>query len=294
MTKGAGGIAGVVLCVAAVAAIWAFKPQVMGEGELATLLPKDFAPDLERGELLYHLGGCGDCHASSEFGGLPAGGMPLETAYGTFFAPNITPDAETGIGNWTSADFVNAMHQGVSPEGKHYYPAFPYTAYARVTREDLLHLKAFLNSLPPVNRISSHQDISFPFNFRFALAFWKLVGHRAKIFTPDPERSFTWNQGAYLVNGLGHCGVCHTPRNIFLAESRSMHLQGAPPLKDGEPRAPRIAGIDPDTTLNALSEWSGSIDEDSSMFLVTLAYSNHVPLELHDSVAEYLHSLAFE
>ena len=279
------------LALAAFGIIWAAGRAGITDAELLASLPSGFAADPAAGEILYHMGGCADCHSDPEGDGLPSGGIGLETAFGTFFAPNITPDPETGLGNWSESDFVNAMHEGISPAGRHYYPAFPYTSYALVSAEDLMHLKAFLDTLPPVSRPSKPQEVSFPFSFRPALAFWKLAAHREQPFEPDPEKSYDWNRGAYIVNGLGHCGSCHTPRNLILAESQSKRFAGAEPLKRGEKPAPRIAGIKEDDVLNALNEWAGAVDEKSSMFLVTRAFSSHVPFEDHEAIAAYLADL---
>ena len=284
------GIAAVSAAVV-LTAYWVHNPPRLSEADLAASLPAGFVADAAKGEILYHIGGCGNCHTKSGDGDLPSGGDPLETAFGAFYPPNITPDPETGIGNWAAADFVNALRAGISPDGKHYYPAFPYTSYATASTEDLLHLKEYLDSLEPAHEASPRHELSFPFNIRPALAFWKLVLHRSRIFEPDPNQSPEWNQGAYLVNGFGHCGICHTPRNFVMAENRSERFAGAPPLKDGEQAAPRIAGLSQDDILNAFSEWSGAIDEESSMFLVTLSFSNHVPYEIHENIALYLSSL---
>ncbi len=280
-----------VLAAALLTAHWVHNPPRLSDTEIAESLPAGFAADAARGEILYHIGGCGNCHARSGDGGLPSGGDPLETAVGAFYPPNITPDAETGIGSWTAAGFVNALRKGIGPDGRHYYPAFPYTSFATAANADLLHLKAYLDSIKPVRRASPPHDVGFPFNIRPVLAFWKLAQHRERVFEPDPNRSPQWNRGAYFVNGLGHCGVCHTPRNIAMAESRSERFAGAPPLKEGENAAPGIAGLSQDEILNAFSEWSGAIDEESSMFLVTQAFSNHVPYEFHEAIALYLSSL---
>ena len=274
---------------------WIVWPGQLDPSDLRTEVSGSFEADPKLGEVLYHLGGCTDCHAAVGNDGhrdeLPAGGLELKTAFGTFLAPNITPDRDTGIGGWTDAEFVDAMRNGVSPDGKHYYPAFPYTSYAEVTTEDLLHLKAYLDSLPPVSRPSQEHELSFPFNVRPGNAFWKLVAHRKEEFVPDPSMSDSWNRGAYLVNGLGHCGVCHSPRNVFFAEDTGRLLEGAPPLKVGDDGAPRIAGIEPDKIRNALDEWSFAIDEDSPMYAVTLAFSNHASSDDIEAIVNYLSSL---
>ena len=268
-----------------------FQRTGLSDTELQASLEPSFEADSRLGEVLYHMGGCANCHVSEDGESLPSGGKQLHTRFGTFISSNITPDIETGLGSWTNADFVNALREGISPLGKHYYPAFPYTSYALTTTEDLLHLKAYLDNLPAVNRQVEPHNIKFPFNFRFGLVIWKLLAHHARPFELDLAQTAEWNRGAYIVNGLGHCSTCHTPRNILFAESSSNRFAGAPSLEiDGE-TAPRIAGIDSDKVLNSLNEWAGAVNEESAMYLITQAFSNHIPLEDHDAIATYLSSL---
>lgn len=264
----------------------------ISDAELQSSLPAEFIANADQGELLYHMGGCASCHVGENSDGLPTGGQRLHTKFGTFVSSNITPDLATGIGSWSAADFVNAMREGISPEGQHYYPAFPYTSYAIATNEDLLHLKKYLDSLPAVNRETEAHNILFPFNIRFGLSFWKFMVHRYEPFVPDAKKATEWNRGFYIVNGFGHCGACHTPRNILFAEISAKEFSGAQSLEiDGE-SAPGIAGIDQEEILNGLNEWAGAINERSSMYLITKAYSNSVPIEDHEAIAVYLSSLS--
>ena len=282
------------LCSFALALVALLQPRITN-ADIQAALPEAFAPDPLLGEALFHIGGCGNCHAArSPDGALTerlAGGPPLETEFGTFHPPNITPDATTGIGAWSDADFLNAMVNGVNPAGMHLFPAFPYTSYARVSYADLLHLKSYLDSLPAENMPSLPHDLRFPYNVRIGVAFWKMAFHDASPWKPNAEMSAEWNRGSYLVNGLGHCGSCHTPRNMFLAEDSARAFLGASEMKRGERPAPRIAGLNSDQILNGLDEWAGSIDEDSSMILVTRAFTYHVAYEDIDAVAAYLSSL---
>ena len=283
-----------VLAIAAGAAAilwWLANPPRTTEALLSERLPAGFAGDPRVGGLLFHIGGCADCHRSSSNSGAMEGGDPLITFAGTFFPPNITPDVQTGIGGWTDADFVNAMVSGVSPDGRHYFPSFPYTSYARTELTDLLHLKAYLDSLEPVTSRPPDHELSFPYSFRLGLGLWKLAFHDEAEFEPDASKSDTWNRGAYIVNGLGHCGACHTPRNLLFAERADRVFAGGEALREGEKAAPRLAGLDKQKILNGLDEWAGSVSETSSMFLVTQAFSAHVPFEDHEAVAEYLSSL---
>ncbi|WP_106476434.1 c-type cytochrome [Phytohalomonas tamaricis] len=181
---------------------------------------------IERGEYLARAGDCVACHITE--GGKPfAGGLAFELPFGTLYSPNITPDKETGIGDWSDDDFVNAMQKGVGKDGKHYYPAFPYTSYTLMPREDILAIKAYLFSLEPVHQPNRDNDIGFPFNQRWGMMFWNWMFNDNERFKPDPEQSAEWNRGAYLVEGLGHCGECHTPRNLFQARDSSKALAGA-------------------------------------------------------------------
>lgn len=181
---------------------------------------------VERGQYLTHAADCLACHVTD--GGQPyAGGLPVKMPFGTLYSTNITPDKGTGIGNWSDDEFVKAMQNGVGPDGKHYYPAFPYTSYTLMPREDILAIKAYLFSLEPVNQPNKENDIGFPFNQRWGIALWNMLFLDDERFEPDAGQSEQWNRGAYLVEGLGHCGECHTPRNLLQARSGSKALGGA-------------------------------------------------------------------
>lgn len=169
---------------------------------------------VERGQYLTYAGGCISCHTEDADDAVPlAGGRAMETPFGTFYSPNITPDEETGIGGWSEDDFVNAFWEGVSPDGEHYFPSFPYTAYTGVSREDLLAIRAYLMSLEPVSNVSPEHDLAWYMDTRLAAGGWKALNFESGRFEPDPERDQQWNRGAYLVRHLGHCGECHTPRS---------------------------------------------------------------------------------
>jgi len=188
---------------------------------------------LEHGEYLVHLGGCASCHTADD-GERLAGGLKMETPFGDFYTPNITPDPETGIGGWSDDDFIAAMTRGVAPDGSHYFPAFPYTSYSRMTREDLLTLKRYLDRQAAVRRHNPDHELDFPFAMRPLMAVWKLL-----FFEPEPIREQVdkgplWNRGNYIVNGPGHCVECHTPRNLFGALDRERHLEGNPEGPEGE------------------------------------------------------------
>ncbi|MBR0694372.1 molybdopterin cofactor-binding domain-containing protein [Bradyrhizobium lablabi] len=183
------------------------------------------ATTIARGKELAALGACAVCH-TSENGQVNAGGRPLETPFGTIHATNITPDVETGIGDWSYPAFERAMREGIHRDGRHLYPAFPYTHFARATDADLQALYAYLMAQAPVRAEAPQNTLAFPFNLRPLLAGWNALFHQPRMSESDPARSQTWNRGAYLVEGLGHCGACHSPRNALGAERQTAYLAG--------------------------------------------------------------------
>lgn len=182
---------------------------------------------IERGRYLAVLGDCISCHTAP--GGKPfAGGAALETPFGALIGPNITPDVATGVGAWSEEDFRRAMHEGIGRGGARLYPAMPYPAYTKVTRDDVSAIWAYLRSLDPVRNEVQPNQLKFPFNVRRpATSAWDLINFQPGVFQPDPAKSNAWNRGAYLVEGLGHCGTCHTPKNITGGDRGSEALQGA-------------------------------------------------------------------
>jgi len=184
--------------------------------------------DAKRGEYLAKAGGCVGCHTEEAKGATPfAGGRALKTPFGTFYGPNITPHPQAGIGRWSEPDFVRAMREGRRPDGAHYYPAFPYTSFTRIVDADLRDLWAYLRSLPQSSQPSRPHELGFLYRWRFLLGIWKWLFFTAGPFVPEPAKSALVNRGAYLVNALGHCGECHTPRNWFGAMKRDRYLAGA-------------------------------------------------------------------
>lgn len=166
------------------------------------------------GAYLTRAGNCMGCHTAK--GGEPfAGGRQLSTSFGVFVTPNITPDNETGLGQWTEDDFWQAIHQGKSRDGRLLYPAFPYTEYTKVTRQDANAIFAYFQSLPPVSQVNKVSDINFPYNFKPLLAAWRALYFNEGVYELDNAQSDEWNRGAYLVQGLGHCNACHTTRNLL-------------------------------------------------------------------------------
>jgi len=200
------------------------------------------AGDAKHGGYVARLAGCHSCHTDPAKRDAPlAGGLALATPYGTFYVPNITPDPETGIGSWSDSDFVRAMTEGIAPDGSPYYPSFPYTSYTRMQRKDLLDLKAYLDTVKPVRNAVRPHDLRFPYSVRSALRVWKWLYFRPGTFHRDPGRSASWNRGAYLVTGPGHCGECHTVRNFLGATKKAHALAGMKKGPDGK----RVANITP-------------------------------------------------
>ena len=208
-------------------------------------LPRSFegvTGDAERGAYVARLAGCIACHTDTVGGRkFLAGGPPIKTPFGTFRAPNITPDPADGIGNWTLAGFSSALTQGKSPTGARYYPVFPYTSYTRMTDQDIADLWAALVMVPPVEGEDVEQDIHFPFNFRLALRAWQKLFFDPGSFESDSNRDQLWNRGAYIVSGPGHCVACHSPRNLLGATDRRRHLEGSTGGPGGE-KVPSIRG----------------------------------------------------
>jgi mono/diheme cytochrome c family protein len=218
--------AGAVLLVGAAAAAVAWL-NVRGETAIDVHAPSAPATleQVERGAYLARAGNCAACH--TERGGAPfAGGKGIATPFGTVYAGNLTPDAETGLGSWSAAQFWRAMHHGRSRDGRLLYPAFPYPEYTRVTRADSDALYAFLRSQPAVRQANRPHELRFPYDSQLSLAVWRAMFFRPGEFRPEPARSPEWNRGAYLVQGLGHCQACHAPRNALGATSGRLDLSG--------------------------------------------------------------------
>ena len=164
---------------------------------------------IAKGEYLARAGDCIACHTARE-GKIFAGGLPMKTPFGTLYTSNITPDPQTGIGTWTSDQFYQMMHNGRFPDGGLVYPAMPFASYTKVTREDSDAIYAYLRSIAPVKQINRPHDLKFPFNNRSLILGWRTLFFKEGVYKPDPTKSAEWNRGAYLVEGLGHCGMCHT------------------------------------------------------------------------------------
>jgi mono/diheme cytochrome c family protein len=217
-------------------------------------------PDLANGQVMFNAGGCASCHAVPD---QPdrlrlGGGVAIKSPFGTFYAPNISSDPTDGIGKWSEAEFVNAVMHGVSPDGQHYFPAFPYTSYQHARREDVLDLFAYLKTLPAVAGKVRDHDVRFPFNIRRNVGIWKFLFMDGKPFVADSAKSPQWNRGAYLVNSFGHCAECHSPRNALGGITAAQRFAGGP--------NPEGEGWVPNITQKGLGEWSA---KDIAYFLKT-------------------------
>src|SRR4030088_1516135 len=263
----------------------------------SNLLPA-YTPNLANGLTTFNAGGCSSCHAVP---GQPdrtrlGGGLAIPSSFGTFHVPNISPDPVDGIGRWTEADFVSALIKGTSPAGTHYFPAFPYTSYQHAKVEDIRDLFAWLKTLAPVTGKVRDHDVPFPFNIRRDIGIWKLLFMDGKPFVPDAARSPQWNRGAYLVNSLGHCAECHSPRNFLGGIIAAQRFAGGP--------NPEGEGWVPNITQKGLGDWSkedftyfletgATPDGDSAGGLMARVIKNTAQLSAEDraAMAEYLKSL---
>ncbi len=251
------GIAAFVLACVGFAGFWFFTlPNGLNPDQIAAL-PKG---DAAAGETVFWAGGCASCHAAKGATGdaklVLSGGVELKTPFGTFHAPNISPDAKHGIGGWSLGQFTNAMKRGVSPKGEHYYPAFPYTSYARMTDKDVSDLFAYLKQLPADSTVSKTHELGFPFNVRRGLGLWKKLYLDPKpVILVDVDNE-QLERGRYLVEGATHCGACHTPRNLIGGPDLTQWLAGGP-AAEGTGSVPNIT-----SHASGLGSWSaGDIAE---------------------------------
>ena len=204
---------------------WITRPQIAGPEVLAGL-----TPDLAQGEQVFFAGGCSSCHAAAEATGearlILSGGLALPSPFGTFVAPNISP-SPAGIGGWSALDLYNAMRNGVSPEGAHYFPAFPYASYVRASAQDIVSLHAYMMTLPASDAPSKPHQVGFPFNIRRSLGAWKFLFLKPG-WVLEAELNPAETRGRYLVEALGHCAECHSPRNLLGGTRSNLWMAGAP------------------------------------------------------------------
>jgi mono/diheme cytochrome c family protein len=219
----AGLLTALLLAVGLAGPVTAQQPRAGHEGFLGR--NQSLEETIKRGEYLAHAGDCIACH--TKHGGAPfAGGLPIVTPFGTLYSPNITPDTQYGIGNWSADDFYRMMHTGVSRDGKLLYPAMPFPAYTKVTREDSDAIFAYLSSLEPLHVPNRENELRFPYNNRSLLFGWRALYFREGEYKNDPAHDAKWNRGAYLVEGLGHCGTCHTAINALGGSSAEKAYAG--------------------------------------------------------------------
>ena len=243
-------IAACAVLAAGLAAFWLVTaPQALTAADLP-----EHAADPEHGAYVFHAAGCNSCHSAPEAEGEEklrlGGGRAFQTPFGTFRAPNVSPHAQDGIGGWSELDFVNAVMRGVAPDGSHYYPAFPYLSYQRMKVEDVLDLKAYMDTLPEVENASPDHDLALPLRLRRGIGVWKLLYMDYAPFRPGPDASDRLRRGAYLVTGPGHCGECHTPRNALGGPDPARAFTGGPaPADDGT-----IPNITPHS--DGIGDWS--------------------------------------
>ena len=287
----------VLLGLAAAAVMWVLTaPKPLPASALAA----GYHPNLANGETMFIAGNCSACHATpgqddrTKLGG----GVKLKSPFGTFVAPNISPDPKNGIGGWSELAFVNAVKRGVDDEGQHLYPAFPYSAYSLMKTSDVRDLFAYIKTLPAVATPSAPHELKFPFSIRPSVGFWKLLYFRPHEYAPDPKRSAAWNRGAYLAEGPAHCAECHTPRNSLGGVEADKLYAGAPNLEAGGRFASNIT-----PHKDGIGDWS---EQDIADFLKSgtdkcfneptgmrevIASTSHLSDADLAAIAAYLHAL---
>ena len=257
-------------------------------------------PNGENGRFLFAAGGCASCHATpnQEDRTRLGGGYALRSPFGTFHVPNISPHLTDGIGSWTPAQFLRAMRGGVSPDGRHYYPSFPYTSYQRMSPADVRDLFAYIRTLAPVEGRARDHELPFPFNVRRGLGLWKLAFLDGRPFEPDATRSESWNRGAYLVEGPGHCAECHSPRNAIGVIPSDRRFAGGP-NPEGRGFVPNITPHETGLKGWTRSDVSGLLDngltpEGDSVggeMAKVVRSTSQLPESDRDAIAEYVLSL---
>lgn len=293
-------LAGVIVVIGAVVAaglFWASSAQHIDGASLPA-----HAADVANGELLYNIGGCISCHHPAKDSGadmsLPSGGAPLITPIGTLYPPNITPDPATGIGAWTEANFIDAVQHGVSPTGEHYVPAFPFISYGRMKTGDVLDIRAYLMTLPAVNSARQADDIPFPWLIRRGIGLWKTLATLPPI-EEDAGQSQSWNRGAYLVNGAGHCAECHTPRNAMMMIKQANAFEGGP-HPEGRGQVPSLRSLLERKKYKDVADLASGLKEGEEGFYSDLAKGGMAEVQRNiaklpdadiHAIAEYLGSL---
>ncbi|EED33564.1 gluconate 2-dehydrogenase cytochrome c subunit [gamma proteobacterium NOR5-3] len=256
-----------------------------------------------KGKYLSAAGNCVSCH-TTEGGAALAGGLAFETDFGTLYSTNITPDTETGIGSWSLEAFTGAMRRGERPDGTHLYPVFPYTSFTKVSDEDIAAIYAYLKTVTPVRYTPPENELSFPYDQRWALGLWKTLYFTQGRYEPQTAQSAEWNRGAYLVEGLGHCSECHTPRNFLGAKDAELAMTGSAYTERVEGKASVWSASNLTSDNSGLAMWS---HEDIAQYLklgfneragvfgpmnnVVVNSTRHLSQTDVDAVATYLKSL---
>lgn len=246
----------------AVGLLGAFAIAALAVPALAQTTAPDAGGAVVRGAYVFRAADCLSCHTDRKNKGQPlAGGRALATPFGTFYTPNITPDPATGIGRWTIEDFRRALREGLAPDGSNLFPAFPYPSYSGMTDQDISDLWAYLQAQPPVVQANLPHDLALPFRYRALISVWKALFFSPHPFAAEPDKDAEWNRGAYLVQVLGHCGECHTPRNALGGPDTSRRLAGAAKGPDGK-KVPNITPF----PKSGIGDWRES---DITYFLKT-------------------------
>jgi mono/diheme cytochrome c family protein len=275
---------------------------------LAFLAPsRSDAIDVEqvrRGRYLALAGDCASCHTRAD--GEPfAGGLAFHTAFGTVYSPNITPDPNTGIGTWSEAQFERALRHGIGRNGEHLYPVFPYSYFTKISDADVSALFAYLRAIPAVNSVAPANDMTFPFGQRALLRVWKSLYFSEGRFDADEAKGMQWNRGAYLVEGLGHCGACHSPRNLLGGEKAAQLMTGGVYQESLEDRPIDWSAVNLTSGKNGLATWpledltnylklgySPHASVHGPMIGVVMNSTRHLSREDDQAIATYLKSLA--
>jgi len=244
-------------------------------------VPTANAADTVQGEYIFRVAGCRGCHtteADRKKNIFLAGGRALKTPFGTYYSPNISPDPVHGVGKWTETDFTQALRHGRNPDGEHYFPVFPYGSYTRMTDQDISDLWAYLKTTPPIARPNKAHDAGFVFGSRIIMGPWKFMNFRSGALKLDPSKPAEWNRGRYLVDALGHCAECHSPRNKLGGLKSGMYLAGNPEGPDGD----AVPNITPDTETG-IGKWDES-DIDSLLSMGMLPDGDFVGGSMGEAV----------
>jgi mono/diheme cytochrome c family protein len=261
-------------------------------------LPAPPSPEtIAKGKALTDAGDCGSCHTADPTKPF-AGGKRIDTPFGGIYSANLTPDRDTGLGQWSDEAFIRAMRFGVGPDGTHYYPAFPYPHFTKLVRDDLLAIRLYLGTLAPVRNTPPPSQLRWPLNYRALMRLWNFAFLRPGIFEPDQNKSAEWNRGGYLVEGLGHCGACHTPKNFLGAERQRERFAGSvvdgwfAPRLDGAERGGLKSWSVDDIAEYLLSGRNGRSHADGPMAEVVLNSTSHIGEADVRAMAVYLKDIA--